>query len=156
MKGLSSSEGSPDLFSFLHSLRLMAGVPPVIFVAKSKEDSRSRSRRARLEEVCGHGASSSSSWVPPSPKWGGRYRARSRSADRGALPGLRAMAPGRRERTRATTPNLDSAESRTEAMLALEMDVKAQTTHGSDESRLITMEAWLSKWGATVVPTHNC
>ena len=74
----------------------------------------------------------------------------------GALPGLRAMAPGRRERTRATTPNLDSAESRTEAMLALEMDVKAQTTHGSDESRLITMEAWLSKWGATVVPTHNC
>ena len=109
--------------------------------------------RAESRGLSGSASSSvTSSWVAPSPKWGDISRMRSRSAERRALPGLRSMAPGRKERVRASTPNLESAESREEALVTLERDTKAQTTHSSDDSRLRTMEAWLAKWGLPMYP----
>ena len=52
-------------------------------------------------------ASSSSRWVAPQPKWGRSVRSRSRSPSGRALPGLRDLAPGRRPRKQAQTPDLD-------------------------------------------------
>ena len=47
---------------------------------------------------------------------------------------------------------MDSAEDRASALALLESEVKAVSTHSSDDSRLRTMEAWLSKWGLAMFP----
>ena len=120
----------------------MEGAPPVLFGKKPKAGSQKR------ETVGG----SISSWVVPRPKWGARGRSRSRSPFRAALPGLRVLAPGRRERRRAASPDLDNEQKRQEALRALDLDKKASSTHVSDTSRIAIMEGWLRQWGLNMFP----
>ena len=97
-------------------------------------------------------ASSSSRWVAPQPKWGRSVRSRSRSPSGRALPGLRDLAPGRRLRKKAQAPDLEDDAVRSEAIVELLKDTKARSTHGSDDSRLATMEGWLRQWGIPMYP----
>ena len=69
-----------------------------------------------------------------------------------ALPGLRELAPGRRERRRASSPDLSTEERRQEALEALDLDKKASSTHVSDDSRIATMRNWLIIWGLAMFP----
>ena len=79
-------------------------------------------------------------------------RSRSRSPSGRALPGLRDLAPGRRLRKKAQAPDLDDDAVRSEAIVELLKDTKARSTHGSDDSRLATMEGWLKQWGIPMYP----
>ena len=95
-----------------------------------------------------HTSSSSSCWVAPQPKRGARRRSRSRSPGfRPGLPGLRKHAPSRLERRPAAMPYLSVAAVREVAIAKLEHDVKADTTHESDDSRLRSITSWLAEWG---------
>ena len=95
---------------------------------------------------------SSSSWMVPRPKWGPSSRSRSRSPTCVALPGLRELAPGRRERRRARSPDLDTLEKQRVALKDLEKDTKASSTQASDDSRMATIAGWLQKWGLNLYP----
>ena len=41
---------------------------------------------------------------------------------------------------------------KTNALKELLKDTKARSTHGSDDSRLATMEGWLKRWGLQMYP----
>ena len=49
-------------------------------------------------------------------------------------------------------PDLASSEIRGRALAALDHDVKADTTHVSDSSRLRKIAVWLSQWGMQMYP----
>ena len=124
--------------------RLMAGAPLAIFVPKETEGSRGNTRRLSASSAASSsGLVSSSCWVAPKPKWSVRSKPRSRSREREALPGLRVLAPGRKERRRASAPDLGNPEERKAALELLEAETKAVSTHISDDSRLRTMASWL-------------
>ena len=115
-------------------------LPQVVLVPK-RPDGRPR-----------RGQASGDTWLAPTPKWGARARARSRSPVRPALPGLRDLAPGRLERRRARVPDLSVSHVRDQALAELDKDTKAKTTHVSDDSRLATMTSWVSAWGLPLFP----
>ena len=125
----------------------MEGVPPVVFVPTPKAGS-SRNRYALSRAS----ASSSDVWIAPRPKWSQPLRNRSRSPSSRALPGLRELAPGRLARGKAQAPDLEDEEVKTNALKELLKDTKARSTHGSDDSRLATMEGWLKRWGLQMYP----
>ena len=125
----------------------MEGVPPVIFVPTPKAGS---TRNRAVSSIAS--ASSSDFWVAPRPKWGHPLSNRSRSPSSRALPGLRELAPGRRARRKAQAPDLDDEEVKAEALVELVKVTKAKSTHGSDDSRLATMEGWLKQWGLSMYP----
>ena len=112
------------------------------------------SNRKRHQSSASQGvASASSSWVAPQPKWGARRRSRSRSPNRQpTLPGLRKRAPSRLERRPACMPDLADAHVRDQALALLDKDVKAESTHESDDSRLRKMAGWLAQWGIQMYP----
>ena len=98
-------------------------------------------------------ASASSSWVALQPEWGARRRSISRSpARQPTLPGLRKRAPSRLERRPACMPDLADAHVRDQALALLDKDVKAESTHESDGSRLRKMAGWFAQWGVQIYP----
>ena len=98
-------------------------------------------------------SSASVPWVAPRPKWGARARVRSRSPGaRPSLPGLRDLAPDRHGSQRARAPDLLEPSVREQALVALDRDTKAKTTHVSDDSRLVTMASWAHAWGLQLFP----
>ena len=119
----------------------MSGVPAVSYASGKPSGRKSAA------------SSSCESWAPPVAKWAPRRHAtRSRSPVRPALPGLRDTAPSRAARGRVSIPDLRSQEAQEEAVLALERDIKAGSTHVSDDSRIRTICRWLKWWHVEPFP----
>ena len=49
-------------------------------------------------------------------------------------------------------PSMDTEEERATALHLLESEVKALSTHGSDDSRVRTMASWLQRWDIVMFP----
>ena len=131
----------------------MGETPAVLMVAHGRNRGAARRQGKQADSEISDRASSSATWIAPQPKWGARKRARAPSpVQQPGLPGLRKNAPSRLERRTAAMPDLTVAEIRDEALVYLDRDVKASTTHESDDSRLRNITRWLASWGLRPFP----
>ena len=119
----------------------MSGVPAVSYAS-----GKPSGRRSAASSSCESWASLVAKWAPR------RHATRSRSPVRPAFPGLRDTAPSRVARGRVSIPDLRSQEAQEEAVLALERDIKAGSTHVSDDSRIRTICRWLKWWHVEPFP----
>ena len=122
----------------------MEGLPRVIFT------SGSQGAKAKARGSSSSSSRTNANWVAPRPKWCAkkvREEVRSRSPPVPALGGLRVGAPGRLERVSAKVPTFSNQEERDAALASLDKDVKAASTHLSDNSRLGSISSWLARLG---------
>ena len=127
----------------------MEGLPRVIFT------SGSQGAKAKARGSSSSSSRTNANWVAPRPKWCAkkvREEVRSRSPPVPALGGLRVGAPGRLERVSAKVPTFSNQEERDAALASLDKDVKAASTHISDNNRLATISSWLERWGMVAFP----